>query len=173
MKQTQSASHRNCHGLSHRILAAASFLCLSCLSVMFCFMYGGVACWTPQPSHGDHPHLTIITNHAHLYIFPSHSTFRRQIVNYTYLAKLSSDLSSPFLVFSLFSFTTRLSSPAGIPVPPNRRGWLPVRQSTRPTISGSPQTFSSALCSNKLVNCYQPLPVVICAVRLGSPRLAP
>ncbi|CAL8340127.1 unnamed protein product [Boreogadus saida] len=46
--------------------------------------------------HGDHPHLTIITNHAHLYIFPSHSTIRRQIVSYTYLVKLSSDLSSPF-----------------------------------------------------------------------------
>ena len=61
-------------------------------------MYGGVACWTPQPSHGDHPHLTIITNHVHLYIFPSHSTFRHQIVNYTYLVKLSSDLSSLFLV---------------------------------------------------------------------------
>ena len=154
---------------------------------MFCFMYGGVVCSTPQPSHADHPHLTIITNHIHLYIFPSHSTTRRQIVSYTYLVKLSFDLSSPLEVIlilvsvpdpAVFLLSLHLSRPSFKPT------LLPGYQFLR-TIEGlfgnrsikskrTPDHHEhSPRCGNKLFNCHPPRPAVVCAVHLGSPRLEP
>ena len=120
-----------------------------------------------------------------------------QIVSYTYRVKLSSVLSSPFLKLLLFKsplliqlfsssvfiyhvhHSTLLSCRDTSSSEPSRVTICSAIHITHQLRFGQPGQRTpdhhehSPLCGNKLFNCYQPRPVVICAVRLGSPRLEP
>ncbi|CAL8384038.1 unnamed protein product [Arctogadus glacialis] len=105
--------------------------------------------------HGDHPHLTVITNHAYLYIFPSHSTIRRQIVSYTYRSSLSRPpFDSPLLPEYQFLRTVEGDYLSGnLPDPPT-----PDRHEHSPLLCVA---INCLIATNLVLSSFVPLGMVL------------